>query len=369
MRLLISGGGTAGHIYPLLAVVEKIKQKITNERLEILYLGSKKGIEEKIMKNKNIPSIFIHSGKWRRYWPKWLPALLLNFRDLFLIILGFFEAFFIMVKFHPDILFAKGGYVTLPVVFAAKICGIPIISHESDVVMGLSNRITAKMSEMVCVSFPLSYYPHLPQKKLVYTGNPIREGFYPPKIKAKTKKSFPVVLVIGGSQGAQRINETVTAIVPQLVERIKFIHITGDNKAEQAKKVRDSLPPSFKKNYLIYEFVDQELPDLMREADLVISRAGANVLAEIAVCQRPSILIPLKNAAANHQEKNAQIFAQRQAAVVIREDNLSEKKLLNTILELLNNKKRLSKMQQNVISLAKPEAAERIAEEILNLRI
>ncbi len=366
MRLLISGGGTAGHIYPLLAVLDEVKKKLCDERMEILYIGSKGGIEEEILKKENIPSFFIFSGKWRRYWFKWLPALLFNIKDLFLIIAGFFQAFFIMAKFHPDILLAKGGYVTVPVVFAAKICGIPIISHESDIVMGVSNKISAKMSEKICVSFPIRYYPNLPKDKLVYTGNPVRKEFF--TRSRLSKKNKPMVLVMGGSQGAEIINKIILKMIPKIIKNINIVHITGKSKAEAAFLLRRKLPKEDQKNYEIFEFIDNDLAKIMMQSDLILSRAGANTLAEISVCGKPSILIPLKNAASDHQTKNAQIFAQNNAAVIILEDNLNVENLQDTILKLIDDKEKLKKMSENSFALAKKDAASLIAEEVIKQR-
>ena len=153
MRLLLTGGGTAGHVYPLLSVLEELKKKLKEERLEILYVGSRGGIEEGILKKggakQDIPKIFIYSGKWRRYWKKWLPALFLNFLDLFKILIGFFQAFFIVTRYRPEVILAKGGYVTLPIVFAAWFCKIPVITHESDIIMGLSNKLCAKIAKKI----------------------------------------------------------------------------------------------------------------------------------------------------------------------------------------------------------------------------
>lgn len=366
MRLLIAGGGTGGHVYPLVAVFEELKKKLSDEKFEILYIGSRGGIEGKIFKNYNIPSFFIFSGKWRRYWYKWFPAFLLNIRDLFLITVGFFQAFIIIAKFRPEVLFAKGGYVTVPVVFAAKICGVPIITHESDIVVGISNKIAARMAKKICVSFPLHYFQNLPKAKLVYTGNPIRKEFF--DNYNIQKKNRPTLLVIGGSQGSEIINQSMYGIIPKIIQDIDIIHITGKSKDNRAQEVKSRLLIKLQNHYQIFDFLDKELPKTMHRADLIVSRAGANTLAEISASGKPSILIPLKNAASDHQSKNANLYNEKNAAFVIKEDDLDKEILQNTILKLLSNQEMLRKMAENSKSLSEKDAAEKIADEVIKLR-
>ncbi|MCX6807145.1 MAG: undecaprenyldiphospho-muramoylpentapeptide beta-N-acetylglucosaminyltransferase [Candidatus Berkelbacteria bacterium] len=367
MRLLLTGGGTAGHVYPLLSILDELKSKVKNERLDTLYIGSKGGVEEEVVKKHNISSIFIYSGKWRRYWLKWLPALLLNIRDLFLLLIGFFQAFFVVVRYRPDIIVAKGGYVTLPVAFASWFCRIPLIVHESDVVMGISNKICARVAKVVCVSFPPEYYKGLVQKKLVYTGNPIRKEFFKDIRNSQKQGKIPNILITGGSQGAQKINSTIFSILSELVKISNVYHLTGSLGYDQALKAKDSLS-EHKNRYMPVKFAGNEMPEMMQKAKLIISRAGANTLAEIAAVFKPSILIPLKGAASNHQAKNAEIFQKNKAAVVLTEDELSSNLLFQKIKDLLENKELLKRTGKNAGKLSCPKAASLVVDEIMRLR-
>lgn len=370
MRLILTGGGTAGHIFPLISVLNKLKEEIKDERLEVLYIGSKNTIDQEIVKTQNIPSFFIYAGKWRRYWKKWLPALFLNFWDLFLVFVGFLQSLFLVIKFKPDVVMAKGGYVTFPVVLASKLCNIPVVLHESDIVMGLSNKLCAKMAHKICVSFPVEFYKELPKEKLVYTGNPVRPEFLVQRSKEKqlNKKKLPLILVIGGSQGSQMINNLIYQILPQLLSRAEVIHLVGKKGFQEAKKIRERLDAKLKSRYFIYDFIEDGISDVMRRADLILSRAGANVLFEIAALGKPSILIPLKFSASDHQRRNAEVFAKNKAAVLILEEELSPDKLLSTVLDLLLNKLKLQKMGQCAKKLSHPDAASKIVAEILKER-
>jgi len=365
MRLILTGGGTAGHVYPLLAVFEELQKQSKDKPLVPLYVGSASGMEQEILKNHKIPAVFIYSGKWRRYWKKWWPALFLNLRDLFLILLGFFQALFVILKFKPDKVFAKGGYVTIPMVLAARICGIPVIIHESDLVMGLSNQLCSRLAQKICLAFPLRYYQNLPRKKIIYTGNPIRQEFIKIKKEERQEKG-ETVLVMGGSQGSKVINQAIYPILPQLLKRARVIHIVGNLDFQRALDVKKSLPKDLKERYTVYDFVKDKMAFLMAEADLVVSRSGANTIFEIAALGKPSVLIPLVWSANEHQAKNASIFQSKKASVVIEEGDLSER-LLEVLVELLGDKKRLKLMGKAAKELSRVDASAKIAHEILTL--
>lgn len=359
MRVLLTGGGTAGHIYPLLALAEELRKR----EIDLVYLGSRSPSEAKLVKEAGILFYPIFSGKWRRYWKSSLSAFFLNIFDLFKFLLGFLQSIFLLKKIKPSLVFAKGGYVSLPVVLAAHLFALPIFTHESDVVMGLANKITSSYARKIFISFPPLNYPELPQEKLIYTGNPVRKEFWQRKEKQGKAQKMPTILITGGSQGSEKINQTIYQILPQLLEVAKVIHLTGQLGFEEAKRNRERLKKEGE--YLVFDFLEKEMPKVMREADLIISRAGANTLFEIAAEGKPSILIPLPSAASDHQRKNAQIFEKNQAAVLIEEENLSPEKLLKTVKELLKNEGILRKMSENVKKLAKKEAASLIAKKLL----
>lgn len=354
IKIILTGGGTAGHVWPLWAVYEELKGLSYKYDFQFLYLGSGAPIERISAKKYQVNYKPILSGKFRRYFS------FKNLIDPIKIVIGFFQAFFTILSFRPAVIFAKGGYVTVPVVFAAKMLGVPIITHESDVIMGLANRIEAKYASKICVGFPVQFYSDLPFRKLIYTGNPIRKEFGNKAIEQYSNKTkLPVILITGGSQGARFINQTVAGVMGDLTKKYRVIHVAGKNDYEWLKKNKWS-------NYQLFDFTDK-MPEFMATADLIISRAGANTLAEISALGKPSILIPLPSAANNHQIKNAEIYAKRNAAVVLSEKGLTGDNLKDIIERLMEDKGLLANLAQQSKSLSQPDAAEEIAAEIIKV--
>ena len=278
-RIVLTGGGTAGHVTPCIAMLPALKK----EGYDIHYIGSYKGIERKLIKEYDIPYYGISSGKLRRYLD------LKNFTDPFKVLKGYFEAYKILKKIKPDILFSKGGFVTVPVVLAAKRCKIPIIIHESDMTPGLANKIAIPAAQKVCVNFPETIN-HIPQKKAVLTGTPIRkELFSGNKIKGLDFCGFtankPVIMVIGGSSGSKVINDVIRGMLPTLLRDFQVVHLCGKGNLDPKL---DNL-----EGYAQFEYIKKELSDLFAAANLVISRAGANAICEILALKIPNILIPL----------------------------------------------------------------------------
>lgn len=372
---MLSGGGTGGHVLPILAVVEELKKQ-RPEDLELLFVGSRGGIEERIMKGVGIPCEFIHAGKIRRQQKNKLLAVLdvqTNFKNLVDIgktVAGYAGALRILRKFKPDVVFIKGGYVGVPVGLGARTLNIPFAVHESDSVAGLANRILAKWASSVFVSFSVVW--GLPKEKIVYTGNPVRsdigkhgrdEGLE----FLGMKRSLPTVFILGGSQGAHRINLALFEILTELVDGAQIIHGTGERDLGLAKRHKNSLSDEQSERYLPYAFLGQELPYAYAAADLVIARAGANVLAELAASAKPSLLIPLSTSANDHQLKNAQLFSQEGASHVLLDEELTSKRLLGEIEILLNDGEKRKKMSQAARKLYDPKAAFRISVQLLNL--
>jgi len=355
IRIILTGGGTAGHVWPLWAVYEELKGLSYKYKFDFLYLGSGAQVEKTLAEKYKVAYKPILSGKLRRYFS------LENFIDPVKIIIGFFQAFFTVLAFHPKVIFAKGGYVTVPVVFAAAILKVPIISHESDIIMGLANRWEAKYATKICVGFPVQFYADLPFRKLIYTGNPIRKQFQQAKrsngLNKRSDRTIGTILITGGSQGARFINQTVAAVMGDLTKKFKIIHVSGKNDYEWLKKNKWS-------NYQLYDFTDK-MPEFMAKASLIISRAGANTLAEISYLGKPSILIPLSSAANNHQAKNAEIYEKKNAAVVVSEKGLTGDNLKDIIERLMEDKELLTNLGRQAKSLSQPDAAEAIAEEII----
>lgn len=346
-KIIVTGGGTGGHAIPVMAIIEELKKHNT----EILYIGSGSEIEKQLAKQYQIGYKQILSGKWRRYFD-WQ-----NFIDIFKIIIGIIQSFFIVLFFNPEVVFSKGGYVGLPTVWSSWILGKKIYIHETDSILGLANRLALKKCRKIFVGFPAKYYHNLPIEKIVYTGNPIRSDF----IKLKKEKLFnndkQTVLVTGGSQGARFINQTIAKIVPELVKKYNVIHVCG--KLDYAWLSKNKW-----NDYKLYSFTDK-MPSFIQNSDLIISRAGGTIF-EIAYCKKPAILIPLPSAANNHQESNARILEKENAAVVLREKNLSSESLFAIIENILDDKQMQKSLIDKICQFDAPDATDNIVKNILD---
>lgn len=361
-RIVIVGGGTGGHITPVLAVAEELSAL---GNYEIHFVGSYGGPENSLVTAAGYRFHPIQAGKLRRYLD-WR-----NIIDIFRVAVGFLQAWLLLNWLRPAVVFAKGGYVSVPVVYAAAFLEIPIIVHESDVVMGLANRLAAGKAALVCTGFPVAAYPKQLQAKLRFTGNPVRQLFFAkqPSREALLKTygltaHLPVVLVMGGSQGAHTINQYIFDDLAQSLSQFQIIHLTGERDSELAQAQRAELPKTLQKHYLVYPFVGDELPALLTLADLVVARAGANTLSELALLGKPSILIPLPSAAGDHQRANAQVFAKKEAAVICEEADLDGPKLTAQIQALLSNAAERKRLSRAVKQFSSPKAAHIIAETI-----
>ena len=306
-RILLTGGGTAGHVTPNVALLPRLREL----GYEISYMGSYEGIERKLIEELKIPYYGISSGKLRRYFdPK-------NFTDPFKVLKGYGEACRIMKKLSPDVLFSKGGFVSVPVVFAARRCHVPTIIHESDMTPGLANKLCIPSARKVCCNFPETL-KYLPSEKAVLTGSPIRQELLTGNRLDALRftglsANKPVILVMGGSMGAAAVNEAVRRILPGLLKSFQVIHLCG------AGKLDASL--SHLTGYVQYEYIKSELKDLFALADIVISRAGANAICELLALKKPSLLIPLSAAASRgDQILNARSFEKQGFSMVLEEE-------------------------------------------------
>lgn len=324
-KIILTGGGTAGHVTPNIALIPELQKR----EYEIYYVGSKDGIETKLMADFDIPYFGISSGKLRRYFD------VKNFTDPVRILKGYAEAAKIMKKIKPDVVFSKGGFVTVPVVLAAKRKKVPCVLHESDLSPGLANRLCIPSATAICANFPETL-SHLPEEKAHLTGSPIRkELFSGNRLKGLDFCGFnavkPVILVIGGSLGSVRVNEAVRAILPQLLENYQVIHLCGKDKLDES--LADT------KGYVQFEYIQKELCDLLDAADLVISRAGANAICELLALHKPNILIPLSlEASRGDQILNAESFEKQGFSYVIREEELTGQRLLEAVDEVYGRK-------------------------------
>lgn len=344
----MTGGGTAGHVTPNIALMPALRK----EGFEISYIGSYDGIEKRLIEEQGVPYYGISSGKLRRYFnPK-------NFSDPFRVIKGYGQSIKLLKKIKPDVVFSKGGFVSVPVVLAAKFCRIPAIIHESDITPGLANKLAIPGAVKVCCNFPetLNY---LPKEKAVLTGSPIRQELLKGSADAGRtyckfpEASKPVILIIGGSSGSRAINNTVRELLPQLLPDYNVIHLCGKGNLDT------SLTQTA--GYLQLEYANQELADLFALSDLVISRAGANAICELLALHKPNILIPLSaNASRGDQILNANSFQAQGFSYVLEEETLSPETLRSAITHVIAEK-------ESYISAMKNSQTRDSIETIVNL--
>ena len=324
-RIILTGGGTAGHVTPNIALLPRLKEL----GYDIQYIGSYEGIEKKLIEEMQIPYYGISSGKLRRYFD------LKNFSDPFKVLKGYTEARKLMKKLKPDIVFSKGGFVSVPVVMAANRAHIPVICHESDMTPGLANKLTAPFATKICCNFPETV-KYLPADKAVLTGSPIRQELRSGDPEAARRfcgftSDKPVLMVIGGSLGSANVNNAVREILPQLLPDFQVVHLCG----------KDKLDPSLNgtAGYVQFEYIKKELADLFALADVVVSRAGANAICELLDLRKPALLIPLgSNASRGDQILNAESFRSQGFCEVLTEDDLTSQRLLSTIHDLYDHR-------------------------------
>ena len=320
-RIILTGGGTAGHVTPNIALIPKLREL----GYDIQYIGSYNGIEKELIEPFGIPYHGISSGKLRRYFS------LQNFTDPFRVIKGFGEARKLIKGLKPDVIFSKGGFVSVPVVLAGKRCKVPVIIHESDMTPGLANKLAIPSAVKVCCNFPETL-DALPEGKAVLTGSPIRQELLTgDKDAARKMCGFtdekPVILVIGGSLGAVAVNEAVRAALPELLKQFQIIHLCGKGKVDHSLKEI--------KGYCQFEYIKNELRDLFALADVVISRAGANAICELLALRKPNLLIPLSaRASRGDQILNAHSFERQGFSLVIEEEQLTNATLLDAVHNL-----------------------------------
>lgn len=349
-RIILTGGGTAGHVTPNIALMPKLREL----GYEIEYIGSYDGIEKKLIEELNVPYHGIASGKLRRYFD------LKNFSDPFRVMKGFFQAKSLLKKIKPDIIFSKGGFVTVPVVQAAKQLHIPVIIHESDMTPGLANRLAIPAATKVCCNFPETI-PYLPAGKAVVTGSPIREELRQGnRLAALNFCGFtaekPVLLVIGGSLGSVAVNNAIRAILPELLKTFQVIHLCGKGNLDES--LTDLA------GYVQFEYIKQELADLFALADVVVSRAGANAICELLDLRKPNLLIPLPaSASRGDQILNANSFQKQGFSSVLPEEDITQELLLSRILDLFANRQRyIAAMEQSSASDAVSSITQMIEE-------
>lgn len=371
MKILLTGGGSGGHFYPIIAIVQAIREIQKEQRLikPKIYYVAPEPFNKGLLFDNEIIFKKIPAGKLRRYFS------VFNFFDIFKTFWGLVKSIWTIFYIYPDVIFSKGGYGSFPSVVAAKIFRIPLVIHESDIVPGKTNKWASKFARRIAVSWAQTA-ESFPKEKVAYTGNPIREEILEPiKDGAKEflslEENIPVILVLGGSLGAQKINDLIMNALPKLVEKYQIIHQVGEKNFEEIKQlVEVVLQNNQNKNrYKPFDFLNNlALQMSAGTAELVISRAGSTIF-EIASWGKPSIIIPITDSNGDHQRKNAYAYGRSGACIVIEESNLSGNILNSEINRLFENPNALEKMSENAKNFAKKDAAKIIARELLNIAL
>jgi len=343
--IVFTGGGTAGHVTPNIALMEGL----LTQDYKIEYIGSKQGIEYELIQSLDIPFHAIRSGKLRRYF-SWK-----NLSDPLNVLFGILQSLILLLKLKPALVFSKGGFVAFPVVFAAWLLHIPVIAHESDMTPGLANRLSFPFASIICLGFSATQQYIKNQQKIHITGTPIRTAlFQGNRVNGLHYCRFtsekPCLLIIGGSTGAEIINQTLRSALTTLLKSFQIVHLCGKNKLDPALQNIHG--------YQQFEYVQTELPNLFAAADIVISRAGANSLVELLALQKTHILIPLSlKASRGDQIQNARYFEKQGCSLVLAEEDLSPETLYQVIKAAQNNQ---TTLQQHIQSLNMTSATEKI---------
>jgi UDP-N-acetylglucosamine--N-acetylmuramyl-(pentapeptide) pyrophosphoryl-undecaprenol N-acetylglucosamine transferase len=374
LRIVLTGGGSGGHLYPLLAVADALRELGEEEErdLELFYLGPRSDYAD-LFRSRDIRIQFIASGKLRRYFS------LLNVLDVPRFFIGFFQALCSMLRLMPDVVFSKGGTgAPVAVCLVAWLYRIPVVIHESDATPGLGNAIVSRFAKKILVSFQ-SAAEYFVSSRALFTGTPVRPELFASRtsqIDAKRALGFdhtrPLLFILGGSQGAERVSERVVEALPELVKFTQVLHQTGRalyrEVSELAHLSLESLPEAERRtvNYQAVPYLEDNLGTALSAADLVLSRAGSGTLFELAAFGKPAVLVPLPESANDHQRKNAYEFSKTGAAMVIEEKNFLPTIVVTQIRELLGDSSRLRKMSEASAAFYKPTAAQMIAQEILH---
>lgn len=366
MKVILTGGGTGGHIFPLVSVARELNIE-SGDRIEFLYVGPKDLFSMEAFAKEDIPVKLILAGKIRRYFS--FSSFFYNIFDILINTpLGFIQSFFTLVRFKPDFIFSKGGYGSVPVVLMARLLNIPIFLHESDSIPGLANKFIGFFANKIFTSFPQWSTDFFPQEKVILSGNPIRGSILKGESsKGKTifelRGASPILLVLGGSQGSRRINDLIIDNLDYLLEKFEIIHQTGKIDYDRIIDKRERI---YKKEYFhVYDFFNEEMmANALACADCIISRSGSGSISEIAAVSKPAILIPLPEAAQNHQVVNALVYEKEtKACVVISEEDLSKDRLFSSLVEISNILK--EDILQSTVNFSRIGASNIIAKKIL----
>jgi len=375
MTIAFTGGGTGGHFYPIIAIAEALSDLVREERLiaPTLYYLAPNPFDEKALFENGIVYIHVPAGKMRRYFS------LLNFTDTFTTFRGVLTAISTLFRIYPDVVVSKGGYASVPTVLAARLLRIPIIIHESDAKPGRANLLAAKFATKIAISFDstAAFFPKNVQHKIARTGVPIRKALM--RVEAEgaqqylsLEKEVPTVFVLGGSQGAVKINEVILSALPDLVSFANIIHQTGPANFKTVEGVsRVVLAKNTNATrYHPISYLDQmAMQRAAGVANIIISRAGANSIAEIGLWKKPAILIPIPESISHDQRTNAYSYARSGAAIVLEEENLAPHLLVAEIQRILNDPALAVRMSEAAQGFTDPDAARVLAREVLTLAL
>lgn len=381
MKILAVGGGSGGHVTPVVAVLKEIKSR--HPRAEIHFWCDRSFAPQAMSLMKNfdttIPVHKIYSGKFRRYYHLsvlrqllWPRLVLLNLRDTFFVFAGFVQSFFKLVFWRPDVVFTKGGYVCLPVGLAARILKIPLVIHDSDAHPGLTNRVLSKWASQIATGAPLEYYSY-PSKITRYIGIPISPEFHPfsqEEVVAARKEwgidtKKPLIVVTGGGLGAQRINDAVAETLPELLQFGSVVLISGSGQYDAMRALTPQSHPDFQ----LHAFVSKGMATLLGAADVVVTRAGATTILELAALEKATILIPNGKLTGGHQLKNASVYTDAEAVGIVHEQDLLANPfvLKDEIEKMLTRSDKRRKMTEVFATFARPNAAKDMADMILSV--
>lgn len=368
LRLLIAAGGTGGHVLPAVAVIDELTSR--DIPLEVLWIGSYKGVERDIARSHGIPFTAIQTGKLRRY------ASLETVTDMLRLPIGLVQAFLKVRSFRPDVIFSTGGNVSVPTVVAGSRMAT-VITHEQTAQVGIANKIAAKFAARFAAAYDeTAEIARTMHEHVVVTGNPVRTSLAAGNAQQAYKHfglspDLPVVFVTGGARGASAINERIEKLLPGILDKTQIVHQAGpavaNDDAARLSRLRESWPAATQQRYVVREFLGSEIADLYAITDLVIGRAGAGTVAELAFLGKPSILIPLPGTWGDEQRKNAAVLVRNDAAIVLEQSDTDAGKLGAVIEEILDDPMRRNHMGANAAKVSRPDAAARLADELLML--
>lgn len=370
MRVIVSGGGTGGHVYPALAVAAQLRLQ---HQAEILFLGSDDGLETQLVPAAGFCLETIKAGKLRRY-VSWQTV-----KGVMRVPLGMWQAVEVVRRFHADVAFTSGGYVAVPAGLAAYLNHVPLLMHQQDVPPNLSNKQVAPLATKISVAFEdsLAYFP---ARKTLVLGNPVRQAILDIRQVAPmiARERFglagdqPMLLVTGGSQGARHLNQVTCQALPELLELCQVLHISGkdlyNETVEQSNSILAGADARLKERYRLVPYLNEEMPAALQAADLVLCRSGASTLSELAVLGKPSLLVPLPPAIGKSpQEANAAMFERRRAAMVVKDADLKPGLLVARVKYIITAPEMLACMMESARAMAKPQATQEIVDELVKI--